>query len=211
MKNTPLRPSSTPATAHTLSDYEMATLTQITEAVAKSDDALDLEGIDGFLTALICGPVAVSADAYLPVMFGGPPAFNSNGQYQTYLKLLMRRGEMITQALNAPVDDLNDPRALMPILLDDTADSDADAPPGAYWAAGFMRVLAHWEQDWRLLDPQIDSALSPHLDAMLTLCLPPEEWPEELQPESEEPAEWLAQGIWAAYSIYAFWQGKRAG
>jgi uncharacterized protein len=211
MKNGKPNKPTARASDQALSDFDIANLADITAALAVDDDALDLEGVDGFLTALICGPVSVSPDDYLPVMFGGQPAFDSHGQYQTYLKLLTRRGQMIERALAAPVDDLNDPRALVPILLDDeSADADTAAPPGAYWAAGFMRVLEHWERDWRLLDPQIDSALSPHLDAMLTLCLPPEDWPEDLQPESDEPAEWLAQAIWAAYSMYAFWQGKQA-
>ncbi len=197
-----------------LAEADITQLSNIIEQLAADEDALDLEGIDGFLTGLICGPVTIAPRDYLPVMFGTMPTFDSHAQFEVFSNLLIRRGRMIERALAAPVEDLNDPRALVPILLDtdepnNATDTDLNGPPaGAYWAAGFMRVLEHWERDWKLLDPQIDAAISPHLDAFLTLCLPPEEWPDDLQPETDEPAQWLAQAIWAAYSIYAFWRSR---
>lgn len=195
-----------------LSDTEIMRLSKIVEELAVHEDALDLEGIDGFLTGLICGPVNIALHDYLPVMFGVMPIFNNQAQFEEFSHLLVRRGLMIERALAASVEDLNDPRALVPILLDAedlSAVDDPEGPPaGAYWAAGFMRVLQHWEREWNLLDPHIDAAISPHLDAFLTLCLPPEQWPDDLQPETDEPSQWLAQAIWAAYSIYGFWRSE---
>ena len=195
-----------------LSDTEIMQLSNIIEELAVQEDALDLEGIDGFLTGLICGPVNIALHDYLPVMFGTTPIFKSQAQFEVFSHSLVRRGRMIERALAAPVEDLNDPRALVPILLDVEGLSQAahanEPPAGAYWAAGFMRVLQHWEREWNLLDPHIDAAISPHLDAFLTLCLSPEQWPDDLEPETDEPSQWLAQAIWAAYSIYGFWRSE---
>lgn len=67
---------------------------------------MNLEALDGFFTALVCGPETVMSSEYLPVVWGQKreddgPVFESPAQAQRILSLLRRHWNTIASTLNA--------------------------------------------------------------------------------------------------------------
>ncbi|HEV2272964.1 MAG TPA: UPF0149 family protein [Acidobacteriaceae bacterium] len=64
------------------------------------EDAMDLEEMDGFFAALICGPVLVSTSEYLPEVWGGEDApFDTADDLNEFLNLAMRHWNSIARKL----------------------------------------------------------------------------------------------------------------
>src|SRR4051812_23738566 len=80
------------------------------------EGAMNLEQLDGFFAALICGPDAVSPSEYLPEIWGGDmadeEAFSSRPQLKDFLDLVMRHWSAITDTLQS--GDVH-----LPLLLED--------------------------------------------------------------------------------------------
>lgn len=207
-----------------LNDDEIDTLADlIDEAAARTDAPLSLEGVDGFITALQCAPRTLAPEDYLPVLFGqGDPAalFANASEYAHFQALLARRWNAIARALAAPIDDLTDPRALSPLImdwegmLDDMPKKEAavlraeGVPPYAsIWAAGFLQVVEHWEADWELPPDSKDEAFADEmLDPLYVLMTPPEDWTDE---ERRTPREdYVAMAIWSCYELRDFWRDR---
>lgn len=207
-----------------LNDDDIATLADLIDAAAERTEApLSLEGADGFITALQCAPRPLGEDEYLPVLFGqSDPAalFADAAEYQRFLGLLARRRNEIARALAAPIDDLTDPRALSPLIMDwegmlaDLPNSEAAAlraegvpDHASLWAAGFLQVVEHWEEDWALPPDSKDEAfVDEMLDPLYVLMTPPEEWTEEERRISRN--DYVAMGIWSCYELRDFWRDR---
>ncbi|MFO7541681.1 MAG: YecA family protein [Thiobacillus sp.] len=215
-------PAKTPNTP--LSDDDIDTLADLVDAAAACTDApLSLEGIDGFITALQCAPRTLAPEAYLPVLFGqdDPVAlFADAAEYDQFQALLTRRWNAIARALAAPIDDLADPRALSPLImdweamLDDMPRKEADAlraegvpTYASMWAAGFLQVVEHWEADWELPPDSKDEAfVDEMLDPLYVLMTPPDEWTDEERQTSRN--DYVAMAIWSCYELRDFWRDR---
>ena len=97
----------------------------------KYDRAMNMEGMDGFFTALICGPGRVGFSDYLPVVFGALPGehlrFAASAVPPTLRRLLYRHWNSIVHSFESGA-------CHVPVVLDDI-----DAPLcGKAWAQGFM-------------------------------------------------------------------------
>src|SRR5215210_8213581 len=81
-----------------------------------ADRAMNLEQLDGFFAALICGPDHVHPSEYLPEIWGGEmadeDAFASQQQLKDFLDLVMRHWSAIA-------DPLHSGDVFLPLLLDD--------------------------------------------------------------------------------------------
>jgi uncharacterized protein len=104
--------------------------------------ALSLEAVDGLFTALICGPDMVMFSEYLPVVFGGDPAFSGNAQASEILGLLLRHWNVVADAL---LRTLNVPDVYSPLLQ---TGSDGTVK-GNDWACGFMHGVGMRERSWQ--------------------------------------------------------------
>jgi uncharacterized protein len=104
---------------------------------------MNLEQLDGFLAALICGPEIVRPSEYLPVIFGSDmvldDSFGSQSVLQDFLSLIMRHWNVIA-------DTLLSGDVFLPLLLED----ENGISHANDWARGFPRgmelpifVLAH--------------------------------------------------------------------
>jgi uncharacterized protein len=106
-----------------------------------SERALNLEQLDGFFSALSCGPGLVHPSEYLPEIWGGDmadeDAFASQQQLKGVLDLVMRHWSGIAEALQSG-------DVFLPLLLEDD-DGIAHAND---WAHGFMRGMALRQEDW---------------------------------------------------------------
>jgi uncharacterized protein len=217
----PARPLDTPLTEDDIDRFH-----ELLERISADDpDGLPLESVDGFITALVCGPRPVMPSEYLPVLFGenDPARFADTAEFETFLELFNRRWNQIAAALCAPVEDLADPRALMPLVMDWEA-MVAELPPaertaaaGQYippfaslWAAGFLIAVESWEADWALPDGSKDEAF---VDALLDPFYILTERPEDLTAKERAISReaYFAQAIWNAYDLRAFWQDRASG
>lgn len=113
-----------------LTDDEFARLSGVLDAIGPS--AMNIEMLDGYFAALICGPDMVLPSEYLPQIWGEDFAFESDGQTAEIMGLLMRHWNTIATEL---LHTLDKPDVYLPVLLE----GDDGIAPGNDWAHGFMR------------------------------------------------------------------------
>ena len=212
---------------NTLSDDDLDQIEDLLDALRdRHGEAPQLEQIDGFITALICGPRTVSVDEYLPRLMGDPLPFADEAEQQAFTTLLQRRWNEVRRALDAPVERLDDERALSPLLTDwdaireqftdealarmseEERTSIEELPGlGAVWAAGFLEAVDLWEEDWLLgADDPGNEFIDGCLRSFETLAAPED----ELAPEEREMSrdERLADALWSVYDLRDFWRER---
>ena len=188
----------------------------------RTEQGLSLEHVDGFITALLCGPREIPPAEYFPVLFGeaNTAIFREPHEQAQFMSLFQRRWHQIAQALAAPIETLNDPAALEPLIMDwdglleelppgERAELEADGLPefASVWAAGFLQVLDAWEADWTLpVDSKDEAFVDEMLDPFFVLITPPEDWtPDERALPRED---YVAMAIWSAYELRDFWHDR---
>lgn len=103
-------------------------------------DAMNLEEMDGFFAALICGPVTVLPGAWLPEIWGSETApFDTAVDLEEFFNLAMRHWNFIAREL------FSQDMVFVPWL--DVEEGD-EIPKGNRWAKGFLRGIAMCRQDW---------------------------------------------------------------
>ena len=214
---------SAPKSPHApLSDDEIDTLADLVDLIdERTDVPVSLEGLDGFVTALVCSPRVIPPEEYFPVLLdrddGFDAVFEDEADAARFLALFERRRNEIARALAAPIEDLTDPKALSPLIMDwngllaelPPAEARqlkaAGIPPYAQlWAAGFLLVVEHWEDDWELPAGSKDEAFVDEvLDPFYVLAAPLDELtPEEHAVRREDH---VALALWGAYELREFW------
>ena len=118
-----------------LADTELDHLSAVLERFGDKR-SMNLEQLDGFLAALICGPELVPPSKYLPKIWGNQTVFD----VQVFMSLLMRHW-------NAIADTLNSGEMYLPLLLED----ESGIIHGNDWANGFLRGMEFGKEDWALL------------------------------------------------------------
>ena len=92
-----------------LTDVELDQL-DVLLARLRADEAMDIEGLDGYLTALLLSPRLPAADDWLPRVWGGTadsePPFVSGKQTKRVVQLVLRHMASIHRQLQADVDQL---------------------------------------------------------------------------------------------------------
>ena len=134
-----------------LADADFDRLDQLLAELG-NDDAMIVEELDGFLAALACAPEPVTADDFLPVVFGledddggarrdtAAPAELApelGAELAAELAALVRRH---AQAVAASLDA----GSFAPVLAYD----DQGAPDGSAWAVGFLRAVERAPDSW---------------------------------------------------------------
>ena len=202
-----------------LSDDELAAYADLLHDVSvRADLPLSLEGVDGFATALLVAPRLIMPSEYFPVLFGEPGlgVLQGEAELKLFLDGFNRRWNEIQRALAAPVENLADPKALAPLIMDwegllaelpeaEAAEVRKDMPAyGQLWAAGFLIVVEHWEDDWSLPEDSKDETfVDACLDPFYALITPEADWtPEERKLNRDEH---VASAIWGAYDLREFW------
>ena len=122
-----------------LTDAELDHLSEILGRLG-NDQAMNLEQLDGFFAALICGPELVPPSKYLPKICGNTTVFESASSAQELFALILRHW-------NAVADTLNSGEVYLPLLLED----ESGTFHGNDWANGFMRGMEFGKEDWALL------------------------------------------------------------
>ena len=220
---------SAPKSPHApLSDADIDALADLVDLIdERTDVPVSLEGLDGFITALVCSPRAIPPAEYFPVLLerdgGLAGAFEDAADEARFLALFERRRNEIARALAAPIENLADPKALSPLVMDwvgllaelPPAEArrlkDAGIPPYAQlWAGGFLLAVEHWEDDWELpADSKDEAFVDEVLDPFYVLAAPLDELsPEERAIRREDH---LALALWGAYELREFWLDRGQG
>ena len=127
-----------------------AELNRLSDVLKRFGDkrVMNLEQLDGFLSALICSPDLVPPSEYLPVIWGDDVVleneFSAKPILEDFLSLIMRHW-------NSIVDTLNSGDVYLPLLLGD----EGGVTRANDWAKGFLRGMELRKKDWApLLDDE---------------------------------------------------------
>ena len=130
-----------------LTDDEFARLDAFLDNT-KNSRAMNLEQIDGFFTALVCGPEVVMPGEYLPYVWGNEQTqdgiFENLEEAQEILGLLNRHWNTIAKTLY-------EGGVYLPLMHEDENGS----VTGNEWAKGFLRGMGLRRGSWnQLLDDE---------------------------------------------------------
>jgi uncharacterized protein len=190
-----------------LSDEELDELDSFLLSDATSDETMMLDCLDGYLTAIVSGPVMLKPSEWLPKVWGpttrDEPVFDTLAQAERITGLIMRHLNGIIWSLQ------HDPDAFEPVF--DTAvyaDDPHEYSDGEMWAYGYMTGIEIQRNSWKVFFDEQNSAVVLRPIYLLGA--------EEITPEEEAlsktPAqrEELSNQIPASVAwIYRFWQPYR--
>jgi uncharacterized protein len=135
-----------------LTDTELDELEGFLASEAVPKDCMDLEMLDGFLTAIVSGPDSIQPSEWLPQVWsdGGRttgPAFADNEQAQRIMGFVLRHMVGIQRTLG------ESPTRFQPMLYlaDEAAKSERAPPEAAAWCEGYMAGVRLREEDWKPL------------------------------------------------------------
>ena len=192
-----------PELGQPLTDDELEHVTNVLER-SRSERAMNLEMLDGFFTALICGPGLVPPSEYVSEIWGGAmpdgEAFGGEGELQKFMELVMRHWNTVVRILNS--EDV-----YVPLLLED----DNGIARGNDWANGFARGMELRREEWSELfdDKNHAGALVPIL-ALAHEHHPDPEMRPYKEPMSAERREQLIVGMAACVpAIYRYFASRR--
>ena len=123
-----------------------AELERLSGVLARFDNErpMNLEQLDGFLAALICGPELVPPSEYLPQICGDDmllrDTIDAKSVLQDFLSLIMRHWNVIAYTLRSG-------DVFLPLLLED----ENGTAPANEWAKGFLRGMELRRSEWAAL------------------------------------------------------------
>jgi uncharacterized protein len=186
-----------------LSDAELDRLSDVLKRFGDKL-AMNLEQMDGFLSALICSPDLVPPSEYLPKIWGDDMVledeFSAKPMLEDLLSLIMRHWNTI-------VDTLNSGEVYLPLLLEDENGS----WHANDWVNGFLRGMELRKEYWADLidDEEHGGSLIPIFALAHENSLDPEMRPYK-EPDSAELRETLIVGAAAGMSkIYHYFEAQR--
>ncbi|MFZ5637799.1 MAG: UPF0149 family protein [Pseudomonadota bacterium] len=125
---------------------------------------LNLEALDGYLSAVMVSPAVVMPSEWQPGIFGPkPPRWDGADEANEIQTLLLGFWNLISERVRQEAPDRHDllPMIWLPVDDDDAVDPDGDgAPPskedaagdeddfGADWALGFLRAVEMRKPQW---------------------------------------------------------------
>ena len=149
-----------------LSDAEMDELESFLASDAVPPDCMDLEMLDGFLTAVVSGPEQIQPSEWLPQLWseGGKsatPAYTDNDQAQRIMALVLRHMVGIQRTLS------ESPTRFRPLLyLPDEgerkpekkgAKPERTPPEASAWCEGYMSGVKLRDDEWQPLYDATDA------------------------------------------------------
>lgn len=190
-----------------LSKQEMDELDSFLLSENTSDEVMQLDTLDGYLTAIATGPAALKPSLWLPGVWGptasDEPFFETIDQAQRIVDLIVRHMNGIAASLQA------DPDAHEPIFDTLVYENDTrEYIDPEMWACGFMRGIALCSADWQplLTAPGGAEALRP----IYLLGSDDLSAEETALTETPEQREELSRPISASLAwIYRYWQPYR--
>ena len=191
-------------TAFALSEHECQRLSATLQRLGPQG-AMPLERLDGFFTALLCGPEPLSAPATLPMVLGD--AFDDEASF-TSVKALEQFVNLSSRHWQDIAETLRSGEAFYPWLQE----NDAGDVLGNDWAEGFSQGMQLFNDDWA---PVFEHAeLGEWLAPIMALAF--ERNPDaDMRPflgevSAEQRAAWLAAITPAVAAFHAHFSALRA-
>ena len=183
---------------------------------------MDLEMLDGFLTATVSGPELIQPSEWLPVVWSDSqrsvsPVFANNEQAERILSLLLRLQNSIARTLS------ESPTRFKPLLYraeeglkgrpgaGEAGRREESAPPEASaWSEGFMTGVLLREEAW---EPVYETEATRDWMLPIEALAYGDHDPEYLDwVDSEEKRQGLIDELpIAAVLVHRFWQERRSG
>jgi uncharacterized protein len=198
-----LRSERSPMTRTSLTEAEFDRLSSVLERFG-GERSMNLEQLDGFLAALVCGPDNVLPSEYLQEIWGGNVVLEgilaAQPIFEDFLSLLMRHWNTI-------VDTLRSGDVYLPLLLPD----EHGIAHANDWANGFMRGMGLRKADWAdLLDDEEHGGWIVPILALAHEHDPDPKMRPYPEPISTEVREKLIVGAAAGVTgIYRYFQAQR--
>jgi uncharacterized protein len=165
---------------------------------------MNLEQLDGFLAALICGPEIVRPSEYLPVICGSDmvfeDSFGTQSVLQDFLSLIMRHWNFIA-------DTLHSGDVFLPMLLED----DDGVTHANDWATGFLRGMEFHKDRWAALlsDEQRGGLLVPIFALAHEHDTDPEMRPYKEAISAEQREKLIVGAAAGVTGIYGYFEAQR--
>jgi uncharacterized protein len=165
---------------------------------------MNLEQLDGFLAALICGPEIVRPSEYLPVICGSDmvfeDSFGTQSVLQDFLSLIMRHWNFIA-------DTLHSGDVFLPMLLED----DDGVTHANDWATGFLRGMEFHKDRWAALlsDEQHGGLLVPIFALAHEHDTDPEMRPYKEAISAEQREKLIVGAAAGVTGIYGYFEAQR--
>ncbi|NTW56328.1 MAG: UPF0149 family protein [Chlorobiaceae bacterium] len=131
-----------------LSEQELLELEELLVSNELPSGSMNLDALDGFLTALVVGPVAIAPEEWIPVVFGSEPdGISSEGSAE---KTMQRIAALALRYRNTiAVIFRQDPETFRPLFELSTYACDEDAECAVQeWAHAFMIGIEMRYEDW---------------------------------------------------------------
>jgi uncharacterized protein len=191
-----------------LTDVDYDDLEVFLGSNAVPQDCMDLEMLDGFLTAIVSGPELIQPSEWLPVVWSDSqrtvtPVFQNNEQAERILSLVLRLQQSIRRTL------AESPTRFKPLLYhpEQTLREERSPPEASAWCEGYMTGVLLREEAWEPLYAE---------DATRDWMLPVEALaygdhdPEYLDwvDSEEKRLDMIDELPIAAVLVYRFWQDK---
>jgi len=206
------------------------------------DETPQWEFCEGFMVALLCCRRAIASDEYMPVLLGldeegavavaeagadnEAASFADAAQAARFSELWTRRWNEVAQALNTPIESLDDDRAYAPEVMDvrgaiatlpeeERAELAGEVLPAfaQVWALGFMFAVENWPEEWEApKDKETAKWHDSALEAIVALTEDDEDEPtlsalsEDGPPSvSESRLNTYGEALWAVYDLREIW------
>jgi len=203
-----------------ISEAEYDALEAFFGSNAVPQDCMDLEMLDGFLTAIVSGPELIQPSEWLPVVWSDSqrsvsPVFTDNEQAERILALILRLQNGIVRTLS------DSPTRFKPLLYrpeegvkgragEKGRKEEAAPPEASAWCEGYMNGVLLREESWEPL-----YATEATRDWMLPIeaLAYGDHDPEYLDwVDTEEKRLGMIDELpIAAVLIHRFWQARRSG
>jgi uncharacterized protein len=189
--------------AQALTDTELDKLADVLRRFGDKR-AMNLEMLDGFFAALICGPETVLPSEYLPQIWGGQMVneseFATKPMLQEFLSLIMRHWNAICHTLQS--GDVS-----LPLLLDD----ENGVARANDWANGFVRGMEMRRDSWSVLmdDEEHGGSLIPILALAHEHHPDPEMRPYKEPISAEMRVRLIAGAAAGVMAIYHYFEAER--
>jgi uncharacterized protein len=137
-----------------LDDFLLERIDEDAATDGRDEGVIGVSELDGFLTAVVSGPVTVMPSRWLPVLYGDfPPVWSQTEEAEEILSLLLRHMNDISFWL------LEEPDEFEPLYLESTA-SEKPVIVVDEWCEGYMRGVGITFDEW-ISAPEIADLLDP--------------------------------------------------
>lgn len=163
----------------------------------KDEGVLDMSTLDGFLTAVVSGPVMIPPSKWLPAVWGDfEPVWESERELEQIFSLLVRHMNGIAAMLMESPDDFE------PIFMEREVDGKTYTIVDE-WCEGYQRGVALEKGRWKGGDDRLVKLLLPIMSFTSVM-----NW--VAHDQSPEEIEILQQGIAQhVLDIHAYWLARR--